>query len=564
MDSKVLFIMFVALLTFSIFRSDASNYSPIGSNPRSSPVPTQQVALDGNNINSWIINTGIFDQDLRVFNTPGFEYPKGMGSYAIFSTGLTVAARVNNQLLMSSGSYSGEYAPGHVVINGGVPTAVTDWTFHIYSVKRGDNQNNNPDWLYWGYMIPYGAPFIDVNHNGTYEPAIDTPGIRYAEQTIFLCMTDGFASEHGPGEGFGGGTLPLFNEVHVTAWCYNVLYLQDVQFLKWDIINKSTTPWNSTYISVVNDPDLGCADDDYIGCDTSRNLGFCYNAHDVDCSGTYRYPGIVPSVGIMWIKCSNQYRSLTSFDFFTNVSSGGPICERDPNPAGAENAYNYMKGFKSDGTPWVIPPGGQVNVTKFCYNGDPESGTGWCEAQSQISGSVQNCGGPNIFTGPIVSANTPGDRRMVLNTGSDNFTMNPGDTQKILISQIAALGSSRRNSVTMLKSRADYVKAFACGGFIVGIEKEPISEVGIYDLLPNYPNPFNPVTKIKYQIANNSNVKLVIYNVMGKEVDVLVNAKQNKGVYEVTWDAGNFPSGVYFYKLQAGDYTKTNKMVLIK
>ncbi len=93
-------------------------------------------------------------------------------------------------------------------------------------------------------MVPHGAPYIDVNHNGIYEPQIDTPGVRFADQTIFICMTDGFPGEHKIGEGFGGGTAPMFAEVHLTAWAYNRPGLEDMQFIKWDIINKNVVPWN--------------------------------------------------------------------------------------------------------------------------------------------------------------------------------------------------------------------------------------------------------------------------------------------------------------------------------
>ena len=157
-----------------------------------------------------------------------------------------MAAYVNNRLLMASAMYEGEYEPGYVKINDGSSVAQTDSRFHIYKVKRGDNAGNNQDWLNWGLMVPYGAPFIDVNHNGTYEPLIDTPGVKDAEQTLFVCLTDGFLETHLVGEGFGGGTAPMFNEVHFTAWCYNTSYLSDVQFMKWDVINRNIYPWNRT------------------------------------------------------------------------------------------------------------------------------------------------------------------------------------------------------------------------------------------------------------------------------------------------------------------------------
>jgi len=80
----------------------------------------------------------------------------------------------------------------------------------------------------------------------------------------------------------------------------------------------------------------------------------------------------------------------------------------------------------------------------------------------------------------------------------------------------------------------------------------------------NYPNPFNPVTKINYELRKTNYVSLKVYNVLGNEVFVLVNEKQNAGAYSVEWDAINYPSGIYFYRLQAGEIIETKKMMLIK
>ncbi|RPI18884.1 MAG: T9SS C-terminal target domain-containing protein [Ignavibacteriae bacterium] len=85
-----------------------------------------------------------------------------------------------------------------------------------------------------------------------------------------------------------------------------------------------------------------------------------------------------------------------------------------------------------------------------------------------------------------------------------------------------------------------------------------------FELRQNFPNPFNPKTIINYQLAMSKDVKLVVYDVMGKEIAVLVNQKQNAGTHEVEWNASNYPSGVYFYSLTAGDFTAEKKMVLLK
>jgi photosystem II stability/assembly factor-like uncharacterized protein len=89
-----------------------------------------------------------------------------------------------------------------------------------------------------------------------------------------------------------------------------------------------------------------------------------------------------------------------------------------------------------------------------------------------------------------------------------------------------------------------------------------------YSLGQNYPNPFNPETKIKFDIPSNvkskSNVKLFIYNILGKEVASLVDKELGPGSYEIRWDASNYPSGVYYYRLVTEGYSETKKMVLVK
>jgi trimeric autotransporter adhesin len=91
-----------------------------------------------------------------------------------------------------------------------------------------------------------------------------------------------------------------------------------------------------------------------------------------------------------------------------------------------------------------------------------------------------------------------------------------------------------------------------------------VTMVSSYRLEQNYPNPFNPFTNIRYQIANNSFVLLKIFDVLGREVAILVNEKQFAGTYVATFNASQYPSGVYFYTLKAGNFAETKKMMLIK
>lgn len=90
-----------------------------------------------------------------------------------------------------------------------------------------------------------------------------------------------------------------------------------------------------------------------------------------------------------------------------------------------------------------------------------------------------------------------------------------------------------------------------------GIPKE-------FTLYQNYPNPFNPTTVINYQLPVNSLVTLKVYDVLGRDVATLVNEQKSAGSYHVTFDAHSLPSGVYFYRLKAGSYSQTRKLLLLK
>jgi photosystem II stability/assembly factor-like uncharacterized protein len=85
-----------------------------------------------------------------------------------------------------------------------------------------------------------------------------------------------------------------------------------------------------------------------------------------------------------------------------------------------------------------------------------------------------------------------------------------------------------------------------------------------YGLSQNYPNPFNPTTKIKYSVPGSALVTLKIYDILGNEVETIVNGMQNRGVYEVQWDASKHSSGVYIYKINAGSFIDSKMMMLVK
>jgi len=99
---------------------------------------------------------------------------------------------------------------------------------------------------------------------------------------------------------------------------------------------------------------------------------------------------------------------------------------------------------------------------------------------------------------------------------------------------------------------------------ITGIKQIASTIPDRFELYQNYPNPFNPSTTIKYDLARKTRVKLVVYDILGREVSTLVDETQKSGSYRVVWNASQFASGVYLYRLQAGNYSTTKKLLLLK
>ncbi len=515
-----------------------------------SQVIRKQVSLESPNARCYIWNTGVFDQDMRTINTPGFEWPKNSGKFANFTCGLTIACLVNGSIRTGSASYSGEYAPGYIIDSSGHPLPKTDSTFRHYKVVKGDNAYTNYDYMNWGRVVPYGAPYIDVNNNGIYEPLIDTPGVKNALQTVFICITDGFPGNHSTSEGFPGGTLPLNAEVHLTAWTYEYSQLQDVQFLKWEVFNKNDSDWTKCYFSYYTDVDLGNTTDDYFGCDSTLRLGYGYNG--VNSDGVYGLNP--PAFGLLTLKSpvNNEHNPL-NFNYTVYFKYPAP-CDYDG--GGSQGTYNIVRGYKKDGTNHLDPTYFPPKPTKICFPGNPETGEGW----TCYNGRIHNCGG--LDTGsvqPIISG-----RSFYMSFGNENYNFNKGDTNSIILAQLIARGSNNRNSVTKLKQLSSYTKDFYSNNYIIDVKQIGTNIPVNYTLHQNFPNPFNPSTKINFDLPKSQRVTLNLYDINGRLIKTLFTSHLSAGEYSYELNEPLLSSGVYFYSLITNESALTKKMMLLK
>ena len=98
----------------------------------------------------------------------------------------------------------------------------------------------------------------------------------------------------------------------------------------------------------------------------------------------------------------------------------------------------------------------------------------------------------------------------------------------------------------------------------VSVEENPNSVINTYSLSQNYPNPFNPSTVINFTLPEQSNVKVIIYDALGNQVDVIADGMKSAGSHSVKWNATNYSSGIYFYKLETGKFVQVRKMILMK
>jgi hypothetical protein len=543
--------------------------------------------LDINNIDMPLNRKGILADVYIPPNGSGGQFG---GSTFLFSGGFFLSGYNNGQLwanAVASATLVEDYLQGTYAYGQNDPRA------QLYKI-RYDDPPFGQSWQDWVDAVELGADFydgdedgiyntIDLNGNNQWDPEEDQPDLL-GDEMIWCVYQDVVPA----GQRRWNTVEPQGIEIRQTIFEYsNIPALQNVFFIRYRILNTGIVANEMTdvYFGVWDDPDLGDAQDDLVGCDTLLQGSYTYNDGpdavygnnppsyfkktlagpvtyipgvtfiDNNGNGTYD-EGIDTPLDTAYVH-RGQLLGIEEFPGAMNqtLSSAVHYLNGDPNlndPSNKEEARNYMLGLTRVGNtvnPCTWSYGevrGGVNCSEvnpmFWYSGDPVTDYGWI----------------NI---------TPTDQRQMQNIGP--FTLEEGKEIEVFVACAVGQGSDALGSITEVKDITNIVQEFFICNFnpacIVSVDEQLASDQPEdYTLFQNYPNPFNPSTTIKYQISEQSFVTIKVYDVLGNEVATLVNEEKPAGVYEVEWNATGLPSGVYFYQLQTNDFLETKKMILMK
>ena len=375
-----------------------------------SRVVTSSSYFNGNEWYARVVNDGQWATD-EPASAPGGLWPRGTNNSVLYDAGLWIGFKDDQDDVHFSGvKWSSDFTPG--------PYGVTDSdneNYRVYKLNRWDGVSDT-DWSEW--PVDLGAPWIDSDLNGTYDPSTDQPYMPL-DQTLYSVFHD--STNHTV---FGTSINGV--EVHQTIFGGVSSAHSDLSrtfFIKYEIINKGSINWNNARFGVWSDVDLGHPNNDAISVDVDSNMVYCYSAEagaDADVFGSS------PAVGFRYIS------GLNSLD--DNLSSGGCIgsgCTDGAwnyeyyDPQDQWQAYNRMLGLQNNGNS-IVDPDGENSF--FTTTGDPVTGTGWLDYHIE-------------------------EKQMFLSAAvdEDNAVVEPGDTVEFVMAVIIAQGTDNLNSITELR-----------------------------------------------------------------------------------------------------------------
>jgi hypothetical protein len=357
--------------------------------------------------------------------------------------------------------------------------------------------------------------------------------------------------------------------------------LANIVFLRYRIINRGTVVqrMDSVFFGVWQDADLGDFLDDMVGCDTSRNSGIIYNdGPDVQYgpnppaffSSFIQGPAVyIPGVTFIDANGNGEYDSgEVALD--TAKYSNGPLLgiRRFPGArnAGMSSFVNYIQSNPDRGDPAFAVEARNYLMGKLRLGSE-------LNPCNDIFGTVvgipcANVPRRNWYSGDPVSRygwlyNSPDDVRQMLNIGP--FQLRQNQAVDIIVAYTLGRGSDALNSITVARSIADRaITEYRTNFSTITSVDDGLRVPEQFVLHQNYPNPFNPTTTFKFSIPHSGHVSLKVFNLLGEEVETLVDEELQAGTFTKNWNAKEYSSGVYFYRLTSGTFSETKKLVVLR
>lgn len=556
-------------------------------------------SLTVNNINAGVSNCGLlfsrygyaeYNNSIE-YTGPHFEVPKGSGKHTIFCNSLWIGGKNNDSIFLAAEIYRGN---GFDFWSGPVSdiydlSYLQQWN-RVWKLTNDTIQYHLTHFNDNGYIIPepvltwpgngnvqYGqaaklAPFLDQNNNNLYEPELgDAPLIRGDEAVFFIFNDDKFT--HTGSEG-----LKMQLEFHAMVYGFNSTdsVLNNTVFVHYDIYNRSNREYDSTYVGIFTDFDIGDPWDDYIACNVEGGYFYCFNGDSIDGNGqpgTYGSHPPVQSVSII----GGPYLDPDGID------NAGGVCDMSINginfqdsiidnermgmtgfmrlfsysywamtsPVNPYEYYNFLKGIWKDSINLKYggnghPQTGSTDVDcKFMYPAETDP-CNWGTFGLQPPGYITGPGGTGILWTEENVGNSPYDRRGLGIMGP--FTFEPGAKQELDIAYVFARDYNPNDtsaSINKLKEYNQILREMVTNDSIIYF---PDYHVGFSEknfnkkILHIYPNPAESFITLNGTMLKGA---LMIRSVQGSEVFAcnLGPASQHK------IDISSFNSGMYIITL---------------
>ena len=374
-----------------------------------------QDRLDPNNLDLAVGSSGQTGYNIYTEGA-GLVYPKGSQTSVLFGMGPWIAGKLGNTLHISRGGSNTEFFPG--TMSGTTPTPFHP-RFRGYRIERG--VTTGEDYLTW--PAADGAP---VDQQGL-------PRMDGDEMVWSVYNEDGQRNRQGTGWEYDAGTVPAGLEVRQSTFAFDAPGpLQTIDFIRFEITNPGAARFDSAYVALWSDPDVGDPFGDLAGCDPALGLGYVYNGPGSD----LQYGATPPAFGLALLESPDASGSPGSASAFS-VYSPSISQSRGLTPT---ESFLMMKGLNRDGSSVHRNDDPSQPITPFRYDGDPVAGTGWLDPLG-------------------------GDKRIVLSSGV--FSIGPGETKECVAAILVGHGNDHLASVSALRDLVPIARYVAASGYVL-------------------------------------------------------------------------------------------------